>query len=112
MDHFKEKNNCRVVDKCHDEIPTDAIPRIAPVQRQQDNGMALYGADYENSLGSCNKWRPSEDEPGSCTNERVPPGKRWPESIFRSTHLECCKDFFSMERCSILDVCSSTTSYD
>lgn len=58
------------------------------------------------SIMRCDRWRPSEEEPGSCTN-RIMPGEVWPTSMYRKTHFECCSDFFKLESCSVVDVCET-----
>lgn len=116
MDHFSETSECNIVDHCSDDTNEDdaSIAVVLTTRRNQDystKDVAIIQPDQEptSPSSSCSQWRPSSDQPGTCTNSQA--DVVWPASMFRSTHSECCKDFFNYSTCSIVDVCSMGTKY-
>lgn len=98
IDHFNTTTNCRMVDYCTD-TPSESPPDIIGGERPSN-----YDVDATNEMVSeyTSGWRPSEEEPTSCTNKAIP-GTLWPDFMFRKTHIECCRDFFNLEDCRMLD---------
>ena len=116
MDHFRETSECNIVDHCSDDTNEDdaSIAVVSTTRRNQDystKDVAIIQPDQEptSPSSSCSQWRPSGDQPGTCTNSQA--DVVWPASMFRSTHSECCKDFFNYSTCSMVDVCSMGTKY-
>lgn len=103
MDHFNETANCHIVDYCSEdksrEIPAALLPR-----RHSSKPIPKFNEEEPSTAPSnCSQWRPSDEEPGSCTNRHA---DGWPTSLFRETQIDCCHDFFHSLSCPIVDVCS------
>ena len=104
MDHFNETVNCRIVDYCSNDTDNNSNSReipaaVVPKRRRRQLVESEPSASPSNN---CSQWRPSDQEPGSCTNRRT---DGWPSSMFRETHVDCCNDFFHSMECPIVDVC-------
>lgn len=108
MDHFSDDINCQIVDVCEDDddgITSYAAAATISESSQRDSKISTPSAAATTNISRCNQWVPSKTEPGSCTNQILPDVELWPSSMFRSTPDECCRDFFKLTSCSIVDVC-------
>ena len=112
LNHFNDDVNCQIVDICDDD--DDSTYSTTPSAFNLDSELSLQhdgipapsvASAITPSIPRCSQWRPSKAEPGSCTNELLPDGERWPLSMFRTSHTDCCRDFFKLSSCSIVDVC-------
>eukprot|EP00956_Cyclotella_meneghiniana_P044257 scaffold309676_cov83-Cyclotella_meneghiniana.AAC.1 len=78
MDHFRETSECNIVDHCSGDTNEDdaSIAVVSTTRRNQDystKDVAIIQPDQEpTSLSSsCSQWRPSGDQPGTCTNSQA-----------------------------------------
>lgn len=110
MDYFNETSNCRVLDYCNDEEDDTLSEKnaIALNVKGDITAATLTEIPAAATLSKCNQWVPSEEEPGSCTNKQMP--STWPLSMIRATYSECCRDFFGLEKCSVVDVCGPSVT--
>lgn len=115
MDHFQATANCKIVDNCSEETTSESTTpeRSKQYEKFSNNRVVTTSnrtSDLSSTLSRCLQWHPSEEEPGMCTNRQISGNRPWPPSMFRTTHSDCCRDFFKLTTCVLVDDCTTNSS--